>query len=82
MPDNNDKLAYNLFARIIKLYHHKSNIEFSILKNFDGIHMHYVKNDNGINYFPRIYDMFTLKLAITKDDCHSALRQHYPSFPR
>ena len=23
-----------------------------------------------------------LKLAITKDDCHSALRQHCPSFPR
>lgn len=61
MSDNNDKLAYNLFARIIKLYHHKSNIEFSILKNFDGIHMHYVKNDNGINYFPRIYNMFTIK---------------------
>jgi hypothetical protein len=61
MTDNNDKLAYNLFARIIKLYHHKSNIECSILKNFNGIHMHYVKHDNGIDYFPRIYDMFTVK---------------------
>ena len=28
------------------------------------------------------YLVISLKLAITKDDCHSALRQHYPSFPR
>jgi hypothetical protein len=61
MSDNNDKLAYNLFARVIKLYHHKTNIEFSILKNFNGIHMHYIKTNDGIDYFPRIYDMVTIK---------------------
>lgn len=27
-------------------------------------------------------DNDALKLAITEDDCHSALRQHFPSFPR
>ena len=29
-----------------------------------------------------LFDVDKLKLAITEDDCHSALRQRYPSFPR
>lgn len=61
MSDNNDKLAYNLFARVIKLYHRKSNIECSILKNFNGIHMHYIKTNDGIDYFSRINDLYALK---------------------
>ena len=31
---------------------------------------------------PKKYKNAALKLAITKDDCHSALRQHCPSFPQ
>ena len=60
MSNNNDKLAHNLFERVIKLYHCKSNIKCSILKNFNGIHMYYSKTNDGINYFSSINDMYAL----------------------
>jgi hypothetical protein len=60
MSDNNDKLAYNLVERVIKLYRCKSNIKCSILKNFTGMHMCYIKTNDGIDYFSRINDMYAL----------------------